>query len=195
MSNYNYARAKAIEASNIRRLEKAFGRIPNESGIYVFTRVDEESIKYAYIGQAKKILSRLAQHLSGYQHIDLSIKKHGLASEENAYGWSVHWELFPEKDLDEMERLFINKYARFGYQLRNKTAGGQDKGKRTIDEVKPQKGYYDGKKQGYEDARKFVANLFDKNLKAVINGKEGVLKSRALDKFNNFIKGEKEDEE
>lgn len=27
--------------------------------------------------------------LVGYQHIDLSIKKHGLYSEENLYGWKI----------------------------------------------------------------------------------------------------------
>ena len=47
--------------------------------------MDEEGIKYAYIGQAKHILTRLAQHLTGYQHIDLSIRKHGLYSNRNFY--------------------------------------------------------------------------------------------------------------
>lgn len=37
-------------------------------------RTDENGFRYAYIGQAVHILTRLAQHLVGYQHIDLSLK-------------------------------------------------------------------------------------------------------------------------
>ena len=80
-----------------------------------------------------------------------------------------------------------------GYQLRNKTAGGQGEGKFEIAETKPRKTYYDGIKQGYEKARKEVAKLFEKNLTYSINGKENKNKQKALQKFKDFI--EVEDEE
>ena len=53
----------AIQENNKKRLIKAYGDIPNTSGIYFLFR-EEDGIKYAYVGQAKHILSRLAQHLS-----------------------------------------------------------------------------------------------------------------------------------
>ena len=85
----NYKQVKAIEASNKKRLLSVNPNLNEKSGIYFLTRVDENGIKYAYIGQAKHILTRLAQHLVGYQHIDLSLKKHGLYSSENKNGWKV----------------------------------------------------------------------------------------------------------
>ena len=55
--------------------------IKDESGIYILTRYDlDNGFKFAYVGQAKKVLTRLAEHLMGYQHIDLSLKKHGIGS-------------------------------------------------------------------------------------------------------------------
>ena len=52
------------------------------SGIYVFTR-EENGFKFAYIGQAKHVITRLAQQLNSYQHIDLSLKKHGFYTLDN----------------------------------------------------------------------------------------------------------------
>ena len=83
-----YRQLKAIEQSNKRKLLQAFPYLTDESGIYVLTR-GENGFKYAYVGQAKNILTRLAQHLVGYQHIDLSLKKHGLFSKENPTGWEI----------------------------------------------------------------------------------------------------------
>lgn len=54
--------------------------IKDESGIYILTRYDDNGFKFAYVGQAKKVLTRLAEHLMGYQHIDLSLKKHGIGA-------------------------------------------------------------------------------------------------------------------
>ena len=68
----NYRQIKAIEQKNKERILKVRPNVPNTSGIYIFFR-EENDIKYAYVGQAKHLLSRLAQHLSGYQHIDLSL--------------------------------------------------------------------------------------------------------------------------
>ena len=64
---------KYIDKNNFRCMSES----EEDSGIYVFTR-QENGFKYAYVGQAKHILTRLAQHLNGYQHIDLSIKNTAL---------------------------------------------------------------------------------------------------------------------
>ena len=147
----DFRQIKAIEKSNKNRLEKAFGHIPETSGVYILTRY-ENGFKYAYIGQAKKILTRLASHLKGYQHIDLSLKKHKFYSEDNPTGWKLQW--IQCDNLDEKERELINEYANNGYQLRNKVSGGQNSGKHKIDEFKPAKGYRDGLKQGHKNAIK-----------------------------------------
>ena len=188
----DYRKLKAIESKNKKRWLNLDPTIPDASGIYILVR-KEDGFKYAYVGQAKHILTRLAQHLSGYQHIDLSLKKHGLWSAENQCGWTIaSYERCGENDLDDMEKYFIKKYAGSGYQLRNKTSGGQGDGKSGINENKPSKGYYDGKKQGYKDAQKFVANLIEKYLDVTIRGKETVNAKKALEKFNNFINPEEE---
>ena len=44
----------AIQENNKKRLIKAYGEIPNTSGIYFLFR-EEDGIKYAYVGQAKHI--------------------------------------------------------------------------------------------------------------------------------------------
>lgn len=84
--NMNFRQIKAIEKANKERILKVCPSVPESSGIYILTR-EEAGFRYAYVGQAKHLLTRLAQHLSGYQHIDLSIKKHGLWSENNPSGW------------------------------------------------------------------------------------------------------------
>ena len=169
--NTNFRKAKAIEKQNKERLLKINGDLNDKSGIYMLTREDENKIKYAYIGQAKHILTRLAQHLVGYQHIDLSLKKHGLYSEDNIHGWRV-WALnFDEAVLDEKEKKYIKLYADNGYQLRNKTAGGQGQGKTQIAEYKAPKGYYDGLKQGRKALARELSHIVDKHLE--IGLKEG----------------------
>ena len=183
----NYRQIKAIEQKNKQRILDLCPNVPETSGIYILTR-EENGFKYAYIGQAKHLLTRLAQHLSGYQHIDLSIKKHGLWSESNPCGWKLQWERFPLQELDIAEQLYIRDYANRGYQLRNKTSGSQGEGKRGLDDQKAPKGYYDGKKQGYLDARKFVANLFAKHLTfGKKSEKPNKNQDKALEKFQDFL--------
>lgn len=134
------------------------------SGIYVLTRVDENGLMYAYVGQAKHILTRLAQHSLGYnQHIDRSLMKHKLYNhDKNPYGWNVGFINCDESKLNDYERKYILEYASKGYQLRNKTAGGQDLGKLGIDENRAGKGYRDGLKQGRLNAIKEFREYFDK---------------------------------
>lgn len=182
-------RIKAIEKSNKERLLKVNPYLTENSGIYILTR-EENGFKYAYVGQAKHILSRLAQHLSGYQHIDLSLKKHGFRSAENTHGWTLRFQEYDIEELDEKEQHYIRVMADNGYQLRNKTAGGQGDGKFEIAETKPRKTYHDGIQQGYEKARKEVAQLFTKNLIYSINGVANKNNQKAYDKFKAFIEGD-----
>lgn len=190
MSKYdNYKKAKVIEKQNKERLLKTHPLLNEKSGIYFLIREDENGIKYAYIGQAKHILTRLAQHLSGYQHIDLSLKKHGLYSYENQFGWRVGFLECDESRLDELEQIYIREYARHGYQLRNKTAGGQGEGKTQIDEYKPQKGYRDGILQGKKTLARELTHIIEKHLEIGLKqGKENnKVSQKAFDKFRSLL--------
>ena len=184
----NYRQIKAIEQKNKQRILEVCPDACDVSGIYILTRA-ENGFKYAYIGQAKHILSRLAQHMKGYpQHIDASIKKHGLYNESNPCGWDIIWRYFPVNMLDEMEQKSIMEYANLGYQLLNKTTGSQGEGKRGLGEQKSPKGYRDGLSQGYKNAQKFVANLFDKHLTyGKKSEKSNKLQEKALEKFEEFL--------
>lgn len=154
----------AIESKNRKRLLEVNPSLTDESGIYFLTRTDENGFRYAYIGQAVHILQRLAGHLVGYQHIDLSLKKHGLYSIENPYGWKIGFMHFPVSQLDEKEQYYIKMYADNGYQLRNKTSGSQGEGKAQIDEYRPQKGYRDGIRQGKINLARELSHIAEKHL-------------------------------
>lgn len=185
----NIARAKAIERENKKRLLEVNPDLDEDSGIYFLTRIDENGIKYAYIGQAKHILTRLAQHLVGFQHIDLSIKKHGFFAGDNPYGYNIGFLKFSENDLDEMEQFFIKRYANSGYQLRNKTAGGQCEGKTQIDEYRPQKGYHDGIKQGKKILALELSHIIDTHLTVELRPEKAHNKvsQKAFEKFKGLL--------
>lgn len=154
----------AIESKNRKRLLEVNPSLTDESGIYFLTRTDENGFRYAYIGQAVHILQRLAQHLVGYQHIDLSLKKHGLYADDNPHGWKIGFLNFPISELDKQEQHYIKAYADYGYQLRNKTSGSQGEGKAQIDEYRPQKGYRDGIKQGRKNLARELSSIAEKHL-------------------------------
>ena len=185
---------KRIEQEIKQRLLLINPKLNEQSGIYFLTREDEHGIKYAYIGQAKHILSRLAQHMTGYQHIDLSLKKHGLISNNNMCGWNVNFLNFPEELLDEKEQYYIKKYALGGYQLRNKTAGGQGSGKKQINDYRPGKTYRQGVEQGMKNASRDVAKLFEKHLNvSAKSNPPTVNQMKAMDKFEKFLELSKYD--
>ena len=194
----NYRQIMAIRKANEDKIRKMCPKVTENSGIYVFWRVDENGFKFAYVGQAKNLLKRLAEHLSGYQHIDCSIKKHKFYDEEtNPYGYHVEviCHCF-EHELDELERYWIKHYADQGYQLRNKTSGGQDGEKSALGEGKSTKGYRDGLTQGRKNTQKEIKELFDKYLTYDIKGKPGKIKQRKYDEFTAFLnEGESETEE
>ena len=181
MSKPNFAQIKAIEEKNKRRFLALNPSLTEQSGIYILYR-EENGIKYAYVGQAKHILTRLAQHLSGYQHIDLSLKKHGLATEKEN-GWKVHFELCSISALDEAERVWIRTMADKGYQLRNKTLGGQDEGKGGLDNQKASRGYHDGLAQGRKSLAKELRHIIDTHHFEIKPEKDNKITQKALNKF------------
>lgn len=191
MNHEKYRKAKAIEKKNKERLLKVNSRLSEDSGIYFLTRIDENGFKYAYIGQAVHILTRLAQHLVGYQHIDLSLKKHGLYdAETNQYGWKIGFMLYKDTELDSAEQHWIKKYADGGYQLRNKTSGSQGEGKSQIAEYKAAKGYRDGLEQGRKNLAKELSYIAEKHLKIEIreDKKRNKISQKQYEKFMGLLK-------
>ena len=154
----NYRQIYSRKAECEKRIKAVCPDCPNTSGIYFILR-EEDGFRYGYIGKAKHLLERLGQHLIGYQHIDLSIKKHGLWSEENPTGYKIHFLRYSEDKLDEMERYFIQKYANAGWQMRNVESGGTN-GKTDINQRRPSKTYYDGLERGRQKALDEIAHLF-----------------------------------
>ena len=164
MEKPNYKQIYAIEKKNREKLLAVNPKLDDGSGIYFLTRTDENGFRYAYIGQAIHILTRLAQHLVGYQHIDLSLKKHGLYAGNNPYGWKIGFLHFPKQELDKQEQHYIKAYADYGYQLRNKTSGSQGEGKAKIDDYRPAKGYRDGLEQGKKNLARELSSIAEKHL-------------------------------
>lgn len=192
MSYKNIAKAKAIEAKNKKKWLALNPDLDDKSGIYFLTRTDENGFRYAYIGQAVHILTRLAQHLVGYQHIDLSLKKHGLYSDDNPFGWKVGFLHFPASELDEQEQHYIKAYADYGYQLRNKTSGSQGEGKAKIDDYRPAKGYYDGIKQGKKSLAKELSHIAEKHLEIRLKPEKAnnSVSQKQYEKFMDLLHGE-----
>ena len=193
----NYRQIMAIRKANEDKIRKVCPIATEDSGIYVFWRIDENGFKFAYVGQAKNLLKRLAEHLSGYQHIDLSLKKHKFYDEKtNPYGY--HVEIIchcPEDELDGREQYWIKHYADQGYQLRNKTTGSQGEGKSALGEGKSTKGYRDGLAQGRKNTQKEIKTLFDKYLTYSIKDKPNKIKQRKYDEFTAFLNEGEVDEE
>ena len=192
----DFRQRKAIEQKNKRKLLTVNPNLNEESGIYFLTREDENGFKYAYIGQAKHILTRLAQHMVGYnQHIDLSLKSHGLFSKENPYGWNISFANTSEEVLDDMEQRYIKEYA-VGFQLLNKTSGSQGSGKKKIREYKPAKGYRDGLKQGRINLARELSSIAEKHLKIEIRDdkKNNKISQKQFAKFKELLsEGNKEE--
>ena len=191
--NYQYKQVLAKQNNYKKKLRELFGTITEQSGIYILTR-EEDGFKYAYVGQAKHICTRLAQHCLGYQAIDLSIKKHGWYSADNPTGWKMEYRKYDEVQLNAKEVFWIREMADQGYQLRNCTSGSQGEGKRSLDNARPNKKYGDGLIQGRKNASREMAHLFDLHL--VVDTKKHpptVNQQKALDKFKAFLEFYKEE--
>jgi hypothetical protein len=115
------------------------------------------------VGLAHDVLKRLGQHLSNYQYIDNSIRKHGLYSEDNPHGYKVNFINCIESELEEKERYYITLYAKKGYQMKNRDTGG-GQGKQELGERKPAKGYRDGVKQGKKSLARDLSSIISKHL-------------------------------
>lgn len=191
MSQYkNIAKVKAIEQKHRERLLKVNPVLDDNSGIYFLTRTDENGINYFYIGQAVHIMQRMCSHLTGYQHIDLSLKKRGFWSDENPYGWRIGIRHYPESELDKWEQYWILEYTRRGYQCRyNKTAGGQGEGKEKINDFRPAKGYHDGLKQGRKNMARELSHIIDTHLTVSLKQEKqnNKVSQRAFEKFNELL--------
>lgn len=187
--NQNLKKAKAIEYKNRQKILKINPMLDDNSGIYFLTRMDEDGIHYFYIGQAVHILQRMCSHITGYQHIDLSLKKRGFYSPDNPYGWKINFNHYPVSELDKWEQYWILEYTKKGYQCRyNKTAGGQGNGKDKINEYRSSKTYRDGIRQGYKNASKEIAHLFDLHLDYKTKSENpNKNQEKAIEKFRTFL--------
>lgn len=166
--------------------------ITTKSGIYLFCRKNEENEFCYYVGQAKNLLQRTAQHLMDKkQHIDKSLYVHNLYRKNNPFGWNLRVLIeCKESDLDYWEKAYINFYKNKG-KLYNVNGGGQfdkaeDIGERF--EVKL-KSYRNGKAIAYDKAREYVKNMFDKYLDYTIKGKTNKIKERKIKEFEEFLGG------
>ena len=184
---------KAIEKQNKERLLKVNPKLNERSGIYFLLRTDENGFRFAYIGQAVKILTRLASHMTGYeQHIDLSLRKHKLYDEQkNPHGWRVEFLNFPESELDEREKYYIKLYADKGYQLRNVSLGGQgeNRARGSIGERKAPKGYMQGIQQGKKVLARELSSIAEKHLKIEIreDKKNNKVSQKQFEKFKELM--------
>lgn len=187
----NYRQLYAIKAQNEKKIKNLCPDATHKSGIYCFHREDENGFKYAYVGLAtKSVLSRCAEHLSGYtQHIDRSIKAHKLYDEENPYGWKLDILCFcPAEECNEKEQFYIKKVHQSGRQLLNVTGGSQGKGKFNISENRATKGYLQGLANGYMNARKDIAHLFKLHLDYTAKRQPPTVnQQKALQKFADFL--------
>ena len=192
----NYKQIFARKKRNEDRIKKFCPNIKPKSGIYWFGREDENGIKYGYIGKAEKnILSRMADHFSGFQHIDLSIKKWGMYDKDkNPYGYKCGIVCYCKpSECDEKERFYIKEWANKSVQLRNIQSGGS-LGRVNIADNKPAKGYYDGIAQGRKKLREELNYIIDKYLVISLK-KDNKLSQKALVKFNNLLNGKDENQE
>ena len=174
-------------------IEKICPDISPFSGIYLFYRKNKNNENCVYIGQAKNLLNRVAQHFVGRkQHIDKSLYLHKLWSEENPYGWKI--KIIREcriSELDLYEKQYIDYYMNKSCKVYNVAGGGQidkaqDVGKRY--EVKL-KSYKNGKNVAYNKAKEYVKTMFNKYLDYSIKGKPTKIKERKLKEFEEFLGG------
>lgn len=184
----NYKQLFTIKNKNRQRVLAIDNSLLEQSGIYAFTRQDENGLKFAYIGQAVNLLDRVAQHLSQYDHLGLSIKKRGLGGVD---GWTCFALEYADKcALDERERFYIKEYADKGYQLFNATTGGQD-GEKEVIKQKPRKNYTDGLREGREKAIAEIAKLYRQQYETKMNGELTVMAVKAMAKFKELLEESK----
>lgn len=164
MSKPNYRQIYAKKAARENRIKSICPNISNTSGIYAFYRSDEAGIRRSYVGQAVNLLERCASHLGEYDHIALSLKKHGFYSEDNPCGWKLDFKTCPKSELDEKEVATIKQFADKGFQMYNVTAGSQGQGKLVTGQYKQPKTYMQGIQQGRKNLANELSNIAEKHL-------------------------------
>lgn len=190
MGKPNYKQIYAIKAEREGRIKKICPNIPYSSGIYVFYRTDEAQIRRAYCGQAINLCERCASHLGEYDHIALSLKKHGFYSGENPYGWKLAFKTCPKSELDEREVATIKSFADDGFQMYNVTAGSQSIGKLVTGQYKQPKTYSQGVQQGRKDLAKELSHIADKHLVISLKPEKfgNKVSERQFEKFKELLK-------
>ena len=192
MRKPNYKQIFAIKRERENRIKKICPNISNTSGIYVFYRTDEANIRRAYCGQAVNLLERCASHLGEYDHIALSLKKHGFYSENNPNGWKLAFKVCRKSELDEKEVATIKSFADDGFQMYNVTAGSQSTGKMVVGQQKPPKGYRDGIKQGKITLARELSDIAEKHLEIKIKPDKAnnKISQKQFEKFKELINEE-----
>lgn len=189
----NYKQVFAIKDSIRRRVLKIVPEMKNESGIYIWHRVDENGFGRFYVGQAKHLVDRTVQHFQAYsEHLYRSIRIHGIFTEGKQYGWKLKYFYAPIEKLDELEQATIKEWLAKGMITYNVTSGSQGQGKTDIGIRKPSKGYYDGVKKGYNDCKKLVKNFFEKYLTFGAKNNNKICE-RKYNEFKDFL-GENDNE-
>ena len=191
MIKTDYRKVYAMKAEREKRIKKICPKITNSSGIYVFHRTDEAGIRRGYCGQALHLLERCASHLAEYDHIALSLKKHGFKSEDNPYGWELWFATCRQYELDEKEVEWIKKCADSGMQMYNVTAGSQGKGKQVTGQYKQPKTYTQGVQQGRKNLARELSNIAEKHLKIELRDdkKHNKVSQKQYEKFMSLMNG------
>ena len=186
----NYKKIYAVKAERERRIKSICPTIPRNSGIYAFTRTDEAGIRRSYVGQAVNLLERCASHLGEYDHIALSLKKHGFYSAENPYGWKLDYKTCPKSELDDREISTIKAFADKGFQMYNVTAGGQGLGKVVSGQYKQPKTYTQGIQQGKKVLARELSSIAEKHLTIEIreDKKNNKVSQKQFEKFMDLLK-------
>lgn len=189
MIELDYRKIYAMKAEREKRIKKICPNIPYTSGIYAFYRIDEADIRRAYCGQAVNLCERCASHLAEYDHIALSLKKHGFYSEDNPHGWKLTFRTCDKSELDEREVYSIKELADKGYQMYNVTAGSQSSGKKVTGQYKPSKTYREGVEYGKLTLARQLSSIAEKHLKIEIRDdkKGNKVSQKQFEKFNSLL--------
>ena len=185
----NYKKIYAMKRERENRIKKICPDIPYSSGIYVFYRTDEANIRRAYCGQAVSLCERCASHLAEYDHIALSLKKHGFYSEKNPTGWKLAFKTCQKSELDEREVATIKSFADNGFQMYNITSGSQSAGKQVTGDYKSPKTYRQGVAYGRKSMARDISSIIDKHLTVQLrDGKQNnKVSQRAFEKFKGLL--------
>ena len=185
----NYRKIYAMKAEREKHIKAICPCIPYSSGIYAFYRTDEAGIRRAYVGQAVNLCERCASHLAEYDHIALSLKKHGFYSDDNPYGWKLAFKTCPKSDLDEREVATIKSFADDGFQMYNITAGSQSAGKLVTGQYKPPKNYRQGIQAGKLSLARELSSIAEKHLKIEIreDKKNNKVSQKQFEKFKELM--------